>query len=181
MYQENSNTQSWLLQEICVVVQKAGDVINPIVFHAGLEHAMRKWKFKLFHHGVQLGHGNRFSRTFSFFLYHSYVHSCIYIQRHTHTYTYMYRHIHTHTYANIQIYLIWHWLFVVHTTSSPNSTHHNHIASHHLTSHVSLCHSIKSHHITRHDTTSHHITSHFDFFDFAPVCHGAAALLGHRG
>ena len=36
-----------------------GDVISPVLFHAGLEHAMRKWKAKLFHHGVQLGHGNR--------------------------------------------------------------------------------------------------------------------------
>ena len=26
---------------------------------AGFEHAMRKWRAKLFHHGVQLGHGNR--------------------------------------------------------------------------------------------------------------------------
>ena len=34
-------------------------VISPILFNAGLEHAMRKWKAKLFHHGVQLGHGNR--------------------------------------------------------------------------------------------------------------------------
>ena len=41
------------------MVQKARAVISPIVFHAGLEHAMRKWKVKLFHHGVQLGHGNR--------------------------------------------------------------------------------------------------------------------------
>ena len=38
---------------------KHGDVISPILFNAGLEHAMRKWKAKLFHHGVQLGHGNR--------------------------------------------------------------------------------------------------------------------------
>ena len=38
---------------------KQGDVISPILFNAGLEHAMRKWKAKLFHHGVQLGHGNR--------------------------------------------------------------------------------------------------------------------------
>jgi len=35
-----------------------GDVISPI-FNAGLEHAMRKWKAKLFQHGVQLGHGSR--------------------------------------------------------------------------------------------------------------------------
>ena len=35
------------------------DVISPILFKAGLEHAMRKWKAKLFHHGVQLGHGSR--------------------------------------------------------------------------------------------------------------------------
>ena len=38
---------------------KQGDVISPILFNAGLEHAMRKWQAKLFHHGVQLGHGNR--------------------------------------------------------------------------------------------------------------------------
>ena len=38
---------------------KQGDVISPILFNAGLEHAMRKWKAKLLHHGVQLGHGNR--------------------------------------------------------------------------------------------------------------------------
>ena len=38
---------------------KQGDVISPILFNAGLQHAMRKWKAKLFHHGVQLGHGNR--------------------------------------------------------------------------------------------------------------------------
>ena len=31
----------------------------PILFNAGLEHAMRKWKAKLVHHGVQLGHGSR--------------------------------------------------------------------------------------------------------------------------
>ena len=41
------------------LVQCMGDVISPILFNAGLEHAMRKWKAKLFHHGVQLGHGNR--------------------------------------------------------------------------------------------------------------------------
>ena len=38
---------------------KQGDVISPIFFNAGLEHAMRKWKAKLVHHGVQLGHGSR--------------------------------------------------------------------------------------------------------------------------
>ena len=38
---------------------KQGDVISPILFNAGLEHAMRKWKAKLVHHGVQLGHGSR--------------------------------------------------------------------------------------------------------------------------
>ena len=30
-----------------------------VLFNAGLEHAMRKWKTKLVHHGVQLGHGSR--------------------------------------------------------------------------------------------------------------------------
>ena len=38
---------------------KQGDVSSPILFNAGLEHAMRKWKAKLFHHGEQLGHGVR--------------------------------------------------------------------------------------------------------------------------
>ena len=38
---------------------KQGDVISPILFNAGLEHAMRTWKAKLVHHGVQLGHGSR--------------------------------------------------------------------------------------------------------------------------
>ena len=38
---------------------KQGDVISPILFNAGLEHAMRKWKAKLVHHGVQLGHVSR--------------------------------------------------------------------------------------------------------------------------
>ena len=36
-----------------------GDVISPVLFNAGLEHGMRKWEAKLFHRGVQLGHGNR--------------------------------------------------------------------------------------------------------------------------
>ena len=34
---------------------RQGDVISPILFNAGLEHAMRKWKAKLVHHG----HGSR--------------------------------------------------------------------------------------------------------------------------
>ena len=39
---------------------KHSDVISPILFNAGLEHAMRRnGTSKLFHHGVQLGHGNR--------------------------------------------------------------------------------------------------------------------------
>ena len=38
---------------------KQGDVSSPILFNAGLEHAMQKWKAKLFHHGEQLGHGIR--------------------------------------------------------------------------------------------------------------------------
>ena len=38
---------------------KHSDVISPILFNAGLEHAMGKWKVKLVHHGVQLGHGSR--------------------------------------------------------------------------------------------------------------------------
>ena len=42
---------------------KQSDVISPIPFNAGLEHAMRKWKAKFFHHGVQLGHGNRLTNT----------------------------------------------------------------------------------------------------------------------
>ena len=32
---------------------------DSIPFDARLAHAMRKWKAKLFHHGVQLGHGSR--------------------------------------------------------------------------------------------------------------------------
>ena len=39
--------------------ERQGDVISPNLFNAGLEHARRKWKAKLVHHGVQLGHGSR--------------------------------------------------------------------------------------------------------------------------
>jgi len=38
---------------------KQGDVSSRFLFNAGLEHAMRKWKAKLFHHAGQFGHGIR--------------------------------------------------------------------------------------------------------------------------
>lgn len=34
---------------------KQGDVIRPLLFNAGLEHALRKWKQKLKHHGLLVG------------------------------------------------------------------------------------------------------------------------------
>ena len=36
---------------------KQGDVISPLLFNAGLEHAMRKWKLRLQHCGFDLGNG----------------------------------------------------------------------------------------------------------------------------
>ena len=36
---------------------KQGDVISPLLFNAGLEHAMRKWKHRLQHCGFDLGNG----------------------------------------------------------------------------------------------------------------------------
>ena len=36
---------------------KQGDVIAPLLFYAGLEHAMRKWKLRLTHCGFDLGNG----------------------------------------------------------------------------------------------------------------------------
>ena len=36
---------------------KQGDVISPLLFNAGLEHAMRKWKLRLQHRGFDLGNG----------------------------------------------------------------------------------------------------------------------------
>ena len=42
---------------------KQGDVISPILFNAGLEHVMPKWKAELVHHGVQFGHGSRLTRS----------------------------------------------------------------------------------------------------------------------
>ena len=36
---------------------KQGDVISPLLFNAGLEHAMRKWKLCFQHCGFDLGNG----------------------------------------------------------------------------------------------------------------------------
>ena len=34
---------------------KQGDVLSPLLFNAGLEHAMRKWKFRIQHCGLYCG------------------------------------------------------------------------------------------------------------------------------
>ena len=38
---------------------KQGDVLSPILFNAGLEHAMRKWKLELTNHGILLTEGRQ--------------------------------------------------------------------------------------------------------------------------
>ena len=40
---------------------KQGYVISPLLFNAGLEHAMRKWKLRLQHCGFDLGNGEIFT------------------------------------------------------------------------------------------------------------------------
>ena len=35
---------------------KQGDVLSPLLFNAGLEHAMKKWKFRVQHRGPHCGH-----------------------------------------------------------------------------------------------------------------------------
>ena len=38
---------------------KQGDVLSPLLFNAGLEHAMRKWKLRIQHCGLHCGHQTR--------------------------------------------------------------------------------------------------------------------------